>query len=53
MIIQNYNLKEETYFTNTRLDILPSLPKYYVFILEIRSANWVALKHMKNQEKYN
>jgi hypothetical protein len=29
MIIQNYNHKEETYFTNARLDILPSLPKIF------------------------
>ncbi len=51
MIIQNYNQKEETYFNNVRLDILPLLPKYSKSVLEIGCGNGATLEHIKAQGK--
>jgi SAM-dependent methyltransferase len=51
MIIQNYNKKEDLYFNNTRLDILPLLPKYSETILEIGCGNGATLKHLKDYGK--
>ena len=51
MIIQNYNQKEETYFNNARLDILPLLPEYSESILEIGCGNGATLKYLKAHGK--
>ena len=52
MIIQNYKQKEETYFNNARLDILPLLPKYSESILEIGCENRTTLQYLKAHGKY-
>ncbi len=51
MIIQNYNQKEETYFNNARLDILPLLPEYSESVLEIGCGNGATLKYLKGRGK--
>ena len=51
MIIQNYNQKEETYFNNARLDILPLLPEYSESVLEIGCGNGATLKYLKDRGK--
>ena len=45
--MQNYSIKEPVYFSTTRMDIVPLLPKFSKYILEVGCGEGVTLKWLK------